>query len=270
MIPLIGITGRIGSGKSTLATNLVNTFNYKEYAFADPLKEICKVFGFTDKQLYGTQESKNSLHPYFGITARSFMQQLGTNLFRNYFKQAFPELQLNNSVWVELFKMKYETEKELGYKYIISDVRFQDEADLIKRLGGIIIRTYRNQEEFSLHDSENDIDYISADIYVDNSVLSETEALQFVIDNLQKVNESIHDTLEGQRGIIISQSKEVNKLKEHESVLLESMSNINKENMILKEQIDSISYEKSFLSSQYYVLREENERLKNKKWWQIW
>lgn len=103
-----------------------------------------------------------------------------------------------------------------------------------------------------------------------DKVVKHSLSKEVVIDNLQKVNEYIHDILEEQRDIIITQSNEIHKLKEsynelnekaclkldelhkvkeHEKVLLESMSNINKENMILITEL---------------------ERLKNKKWYKIW
>ena len=55
---IIGITGKIGSGKSTLAQILEEKFGYTEYSMATPLKEIGRIFGFTEEQLYGTQEQK--------------------------------------------------------------------------------------------------------------------------------------------------------------------------------------------------------------------
>lgn len=59
---IIGITGKIGSGKSTLSSYLTENHNYEEYSMAKPLKEIGKIFGFNDQQLYGTQEQKLEIH----------------------------------------------------------------------------------------------------------------------------------------------------------------------------------------------------------------
>ena len=49
---LIGLLGRKQSGKDTLGNYLVDKYNYKRYAFADPIKDILKImFDLSDKQL---------------------------------------------------------------------------------------------------------------------------------------------------------------------------------------------------------------------------
>ena len=56
-------------------------------------------------------------------------------------------------------------------KIIISDIRFQDEVDYVKKLGGVVIKINRNigKNEFSNHASENQVDKLnSIDINLDN------------------------------------------------------------------------------------------------------
>lgn len=181
---IIGITGKIGSGKSTISKYIVENYGYTEYAFASPLKEIAKIFGFTDKQLYGTQEDKLEKNEFWGISAREFLQKVGTDLFRENFSKVVPRCGKN--VWCELFKLHYQTHPG---NYIFSDVRFLNEANLIKELGGIIIRVKRssvfhskNKEE-TRHESELEMDTINSDLTIDNDALTIEEA-QRVVDGI--------------------------------------------------------------------------------------
>lgn len=165
---LIGITGKIGSGKSTLAQYLVDQHGYEEYSFADPLKQIAMVLGFTEQQVYGTQENKLEIHPYWGISGREFLQKAGTELFRQELPRLIPSMK---NIWIELFRLRYEENPKL---YVVSDVRFLDEAKIIKELGGIVIRTKRTNLAVSdsktelKHSSETEMERINVDYTIDN------------------------------------------------------------------------------------------------------
>jgi cytidylate kinase len=74
---LIGICGKAGSGKDTIADHLVVNHGFQKYAFADPLKEIVKVFGFPERSLYGTQEDKLVPHSHWDISGRQCMEGMG-------------------------------------------------------------------------------------------------------------------------------------------------------------------------------------------------
>jgi ABC-type dipeptide/oligopeptide/nickel transport system ATPase subunit len=166
---IIGITGKIGSGKSTLATYLSNESDFHEYSFASPLKEIGRIFGFSDSQLYGTQDEKLAIHPYWGISAREFLQKVGTDLFREQFKRVLPNMKCE-SVWIDLFKKKYREDPSVNY--VISDVRFKDEARAIRELGGKIIRIsreFKTLDSVQTHISETELSQIECDFELDNN-----------------------------------------------------------------------------------------------------
>lgn len=172
---IIGITGKIGSGKSTLAGSLLKK-GYTEYTFATPLKKIGEIFGFSELQLYGTQEQKLEIHPYWKVSAREFLQKVGTDLFRVALPEKCPKMY---SVWTRLFIMRYlENRKD----YVISDVRFPDEAKVIKDLGGVVIRAVRDCPITSeggaehQHSSETEMDKIEADYVIDNNLLTKEQA----------------------------------------------------------------------------------------------
>jgi hypothetical protein len=165
---LIGITGKIGSGKSTVADYLVQNYNFTEYALANPIKKIGEIFGFDKEQLYGTQEQKLEIHPYWNTNARTFMQKIGTDLFRDKLNEVFPGFCKSSSIWIDIFKMHYTKHKG---NIVISDIRFEDEAEAIKSLGGILIRVereYKNNDECISHKSEKEMSNIKVDYPINN------------------------------------------------------------------------------------------------------
>jgi hypothetical protein len=183
---IIGVTGSISSGKTTITNVISENADFKIYNMADPLKKIGEIFGFTKEQLYGTQEQKLEIHPYWGISARTFLQKMGTEIFRVRLKQDIPEMKIESTVWIELFRLFY---KNNPGNYVIGDVRFVDEANMIKQLGGVIIKTVRNditKGDEQKHVSELEIDAINEDILVDNNKLSKDEAKKLVIDYIGK------------------------------------------------------------------------------------
>lgn len=92
-------------------------------------------------------------------TVRELLQYLGTELFRN---------QLHENVWLNALFADY-NEKS---KWIITDVRFVNEAEAIKKRGGLLIRV--NNPEYKPykgeHESETQLDdYKGFDVIVNNN-----------------------------------------------------------------------------------------------------
>ena len=157
---IIGICGNKFSGKDTIGNYLVENYQYKRFAFADSLKDICKIlFDFNNEQLYGNE--KEILDEYWLKTPRELFQTIGTDLFRNNFSEDF---------WIKVLEKKLiqELKNNPFQKIVITDVRFPNEADMIKRLDGKIFKVNRN-ENSDLHESENYIDLINADINIINN-----------------------------------------------------------------------------------------------------
>lgn len=160
---LIGITGKIGSGKTTASRYLCNHWFFHEYTMAQPLKDISKIFGFNDSELYGTQGQKLKIHPHWGISAREFLQKVGTELFRDKLPEVIPDMKIEKSIWSDLFKLKYDK----NISTVVSDIRFTDEAESIKELGGFIIHIQRDTQLSNTHRSE--IQNIKADFHINNN-----------------------------------------------------------------------------------------------------
>ena len=131
---LIGLCGRIGAGKSTLAKLLSDDFDV--YVLAHPLKQIGKILGFEEHQLWGNQEQKLERNSFWGISGREFLQKLGTDIFRDLLPQKIPNMQIKHGIWIDLFVKAW---NESTRNMIVEDVRFEDEVKVIQELGGTVI-----------------------------------------------------------------------------------------------------------------------------------
>lgn len=170
---LIGITGRKRSGKDTIGNYLVDNYGFVRIAYADSLKEACKIiFGFTDEQVYG-DELKEIIDEYWQHTPREIMQKVGTELFRI----ALPHLceNISDDIWIKSVERKIRLLLSQGHtRFVITDNRFQNELDFIKRLGG---QTWKVTRQSILRDidplkpvhrSEALIDDFVCDTYIPN------------------------------------------------------------------------------------------------------
>lgn len=128
---LIGITGRAGSGKDTAADHLAKAHRFMPVAFASPLRVMLQAgLGLTDEHF--TQARKNESIDWIGKSPRQLLQTLGTEWGRN---------QVNRTLWIDLAEQ--ELDSLAGLDVVFTDVRFADEAAMIRSRGGIIVRMLR-------------------------------------------------------------------------------------------------------------------------------
>ena len=143
---IIGICGLIGSGKGTVADILVEQHNYEKLSFADKLKDgVSSVFGWNREMLEGdTEESRKwreeadkfwTEETGETITPRLILQLFGTDCMRNGFF---------DGIWVSLVKQELLKNKQKNY--VIPDVRFENEAKMIRSLGGKICQVRRGPD----------------------------------------------------------------------------------------------------------------------------
>ena len=160
---IIGFTGHNGSGKNLAADCICETLTgFKQDAFAKPLKEVCSIlFGLSDREMNDPEIKETPLERYPFQSPREIMQKLGTEGVRSNWKDA----------WVEALKSRV---RGLG-NFVITDCRFQNEADALRELGGKIIRIVRpdsepkNDHERDLHASET----VQNSLYVDKTVIND-------------------------------------------------------------------------------------------------
>jgi formylmethanofuran dehydrogenase subunit D len=160
---VIGISGKKFSGKNTLADHLTKNYGYEQIAYADPLKEIGKIFGFTNEQLYGSK--KEEVDNFWETSSRNFLQKVGTDLFRNHSNIISPKM--GQDVWINIVKKKIQ--EHPNKCFVITDVRFPNEAQLVKDLGGIVIKLQRDSDYIDNHPSEALIDSLPSDYQFENN-----------------------------------------------------------------------------------------------------
>ena len=152
---IIGISGKKRSGKDTLYS-FISAFlkNYKigKIAFADALKE--EVALATGVKTSFIEEEKE--------TFRTILQWWGTD-FRRKFN--------GDDYWIKKLLDKI-SRSDLDV-VIITDVRFKNEADILKECGAFLVRINRtfthNQTTIDLHPSEIDLDNYKFNLVIDNS-----------------------------------------------------------------------------------------------------
>lgn len=178
---IFGLLGPAGSGKSTVADYTVKHYGAKQYAFADPLKEIVgKAFDLSYKQLYGSQSDKETVDPRYNVSPRWLFQRIGTQGIREVF---------GPDVWANL---TIDRIKKDGVELaVISDVRFRNEAT-ITTLNGRVIKLNRRpgaSKADASHASEAEFDLCVKDEHYEHE-LDNTGTLQQLyaqVDELMRV-----------------------------------------------------------------------------------
>lgn len=153
---IIGLTGVEGSGKSTVANYLCEEHRFITVSFAESLKNVLsEIFDWDRELLEGiTNESRiwrETVDNYWskklnipGFTPRFAMQYIGTDLFRNHF---------NKDIWILSLRNKLE---KYSYKdnIVISDIRFDNETNMIRELDGKILLITKNESRYVYYDDE--------------------------------------------------------------------------------------------------------------------
>lgn len=203
---IIGISGKIGTGKTTLACLLEEEMllyrkntSLKRTAFADLLKkEAADIYGFGIKLAYSFPGKKTlhtlppALAPEFvaeswkaegKVTIREILQWYATEYTRA----------RNPDYWVEEMNdqihkfRKACCDQFTGYHHnhfmVIDDVRFENEAALVRANKGLLIRLdpYEEWNQYSDHPSETALDTYNFDIRVAPAYGSLSEVRDIVI-----------------------------------------------------------------------------------------
>lgn len=189
----IAIGGKANSGKDTFAKFLAQCFghdNVQFESFAGPIKEIIMLmFPRTNPEvLYGKSELRSTVvqgaqnskgQP---LTYRCLLQELGTEVGRAY----------KEDVWLDVVAYKAEQAKLNNMDlFIITDVRFRNEFDFLKKSGFFMVRIKRDSVSNNsnmTHSSETEQELISDNEF--DIIINNNEGL----DNLkQKALKIIND-----------------------------------------------------------------------------
>jgi dephospho-CoA kinase len=119
MSKLIALTGAMGSGKTTVLEMLKQRVpaQVKYVKFAQPLYDI---------QAY-VYDRVRQPHPQ--PKDRKLLQWLGTEWGRG----------IDENLWVNIFKVEAEEALTEGAYVLNDDTRFENEAQMIKALGGVVV-----------------------------------------------------------------------------------------------------------------------------------
>ncbi len=165
---IIGLTGQMQSGKDTVGAYLVEHHGFTRLAFADKLKEaVANLLDISIEEVntYKMQDQVSvSIHTgradqFYSLktfTFRGFLQRFGTEMARETFWYDF---------WLDLVFNGIEENVD----YVITDVRFKNEAERIKSHEGFILRLYRTDfYKDPGHLSEQELPYDLIDVTVVN------------------------------------------------------------------------------------------------------
>ena len=167
---IIGLTGYAQSGKDTFASILVEKYGYSRIAFADKIRDF----------LYG-------INPMVGCSPTGYLQDLVNLVGWDKAKQE-PQVRrllqdlgisardlISEDIWVTAALSSVSKDQRI----VITDVRFENEAAMIKSMGGQLWRVKRSGVgPVNDHVSESEMDGYKVDqIFVNNGTLEELQAL---------------------------------------------------------------------------------------------
>lgn len=161
----LGFCGSMGSGKTTAAMFLRETSPSRVViaSFAEPIKQAARIIG-DPRHLYNL--NKQDYVPILakeGITWRKLYQLIGTDFGRN---------MLSQDIWIRWMELKLKTLKNKNTVVIFDDVRFDNEAEFIRALGGKVYRIVRNDLPLfpeSYHASEHPLKPDLVDGIIENN-----------------------------------------------------------------------------------------------------
>lgn len=163
---LVALSGKAGSGKSAISEVLCgDELGFIRIKFSTPLKDMLRSLLLNagvpegDLEDYIEGDLKEVPTPLLkGKSPRDLMITLGTEWGRDLVHADF---------WVHLWSQRVRVLMGLGYSVVVDDLRFPNEAQLVREMDGVIIRVDR--------DSFKQVDHISEsyspnpDYVVDNN-----------------------------------------------------------------------------------------------------
>lgn len=156
---IIGISGFIGSGKGTVSDILVEEYNFTKISFADRLKDTVAIIFDWPRDLIEGQDPDSRAwreHPDpwwseelgYNFSPRMAMQRVGTDCLRK---------GLDDNIWVLTVKKILQENPETDF--VIPDIRFYNERDLIRAMGGEMWRVKQGNDPDWTHKAISDNRY---------------------------------------------------------------------------------------------------------------
>lgn len=183
---IVGLVGYIGSGKGTVGDILVRYHGYHQFAFADALKDaVSTIFvwprGLLEGDSNASRAFRERVDPWwsnkFGyeVTPRLMLQKMGSEACRD---------NIADNIWIAALEKRIQ-----GYEdVVITDVRFPNEINFIRSVGGAIVQVKRGpdpslEERSKMHISETAWNDVTPDFLISNE------------GNLDELKESVKSVL---------------------------------------------------------------------------
>lgn len=124
---VIGLAGFVGVGKTTISDNFTHGHGFKRMSFADPIRRMMAALGVPEEDTRDPAR-KEEPHPALcGRTVRHAMETLGT---------AWGREMIHPSIWTAQFMLGARNKPFV----ICDDIRYQNEVDTIRQMGGKVYR----------------------------------------------------------------------------------------------------------------------------------
>lgn len=181
---MIGLAGRAGAGKDTAADVLCQAYQFFRLAFADPVrKEIVKSFGI-DARLFGvsTKELKTDVLAIGRCDDAVFMKLMGAaghdiaaprspREIMRWWGTEYRRAQ-NPMYWINKARAVLDEASSRGFRrFVITDLRFKNEADFVRRHNGQVWMVKRAGADAVIadHQSESELVSIEPDVVIENN-----------------------------------------------------------------------------------------------------
>lgn len=160
---LIGLSGKKQSGKSTAALHLDEQHSFCIHAIATPFKIMLQVLGIPFEALEDAKLKEQTLRELdilpIDISPRTIMQSAGD----------WGRKTIHPQLWSMSVEMRIRESAKRHERQLVTDIRTEDEAKLIRNMGGIVAHIDRpgltNNDQ---HLTEQGIKYRQGDIKISN------------------------------------------------------------------------------------------------------
>lgn len=162
---LVGFAGLARSGKDTVADIWEANRKCHRYALADPVrKTAAAMFRLPIEIFSGSNPDREKVIPYWGLSPRRMLQLVGTECGRE---------NITPALWTKHASLQlddvYSKNDEKPEYFLVTDIRFEDEATWIRHKNGIVIHIIRDvQDSAAKHASEMGVAVKSRDQVIYN------------------------------------------------------------------------------------------------------